>query len=38
MDKEGNVNDLCSLKYADPISGFVLSKSVPCRVEKGLDN
>ena len=36
--KEGNVNDLCSLKYADPISGFVLSKSVPCRVEKGLDN
>ena len=32
--KEGNVNDLCSLSYTDPISGFVLSKSVPCRVEK----
>lgn len=30
---EGNVNDLCSLFYHDPISGFVTIKSVPCRVE-----
>ena len=29
-----NVNDLCSLDYADPMTGFVLIKSVPCRVEK----
>lgn len=32
--KEGNVNDLCSLEYHDPITGFVTIKSVPCRVEK----
>ena len=32
--KNGNVNDLCSLDYADPMTGFVLIKSVPCRVEK----
>ena len=32
--KEGNVNDLCSLEYYDPITGFVTIKSVPCRVEK----
>ena len=32
--KHGNVNDLCSLDYADPMTGFVLIKSVPCRVEK----
>lgn len=31
--EKGNVNDLCSLDYRDPISGFVLNKSVPCRVE-----
>jgi anaerobic selenocysteine-containing dehydrogenase len=31
---EGNVNDLCSLNYHDPISGFVTIKSVPCRVER----
>ncbi|MCR4963472.1 MAG: molybdopterin-dependent oxidoreductase [Firmicutes bacterium] len=30
----GNVNDLCSLDYTDPISGFVTIKSVPCRMEK----
>ena len=32
--KEVNVNDLCSLEYHDPITGFVTIKSVPCRVEK----
>lgn len=32
--KKGNVNDLCNLDYRDPISGFVLNKSVPCKVEK----
>ena len=29
----GNVNDLCTLYSADPISGFVTVKSVPCRLE-----
>jgi len=32
--KNCNVNDLCSLDYYDPISGFVMIKSVPCRIEK----
>ena len=32
--RDGNVNDLCSLEYHDPITGFVTIKSVPCRVEK----
>jgi len=32
--RSGNVNDLCSLEYHDPITGFVTIKSVPCRVEK----
>ena len=30
----GNVNELTSLDYNDPITGFVTMKSVPCRVEK----
>lgn len=30
----GNVNELTSLQYTDPITGFVTIKSVPCRVEK----
>ena len=33
--RSGNVNDLCSLDYHDPMTGFVTIKSVPCRVEKG---
>ena len=32
--KEENVNDLFSLRYHDPISGFVTIKSLPCRVVK----
>lgn len=32
--KFGNVNELTSLAYNDPITGFVTMKSVPCRVEK----
>lgn len=32
--RDGNVNDLCSLDYQDPVTGFVTTKSVPCRVEK----
>lgn len=32
--REGNVNELCSLEYRDEISGFVMNKSVPCRIEK----
>lgn len=32
--KIGNVNELTSLAYNDPITGFVTMKSVPCRVEK----
>ena len=31
---QGNVNDLCSLDYNDPMTGFVTIKSVPCRVER----
>jgi len=30
----GNVNELTSLEYNEPIIGFVAMKSVPCRVEK----
>ncbi len=30
--KIGNVNELTSLAYNDPITGFVTMKSVPCRV------
>lgn len=30
----GNVNELTSLDYNDPVTGFVTMKSVPCRVEK----
>lgn len=30
----GNVNELTSLEYNEPITGFVAMKSVPCRVEK----
>lgn len=32
--KYGNVNELTSLSYNDPVTGFVTIKSVPCRVEK----
>lgn len=32
--KIGNVNELTSLAYNDPITGFVTMKSVPCRIEK----
>jgi len=31
---EGNVNDLLSMEIADPVSGFLLLKSQPCKVEK----
>ncbi len=30
----GNVNDLCSLRYRDYISGFPIIKDIPCRIEK----
>lgn len=32
--RNGNVNELTSLDYHDPITGFVTFKSVPCRVDK----
>ena len=32
--KMGNVNELTSLDYNDPITGFPTMKSVPCRIEK----
>lgn len=32
--KIGNVNELTSLDYNDPITGFVTMKSVPCKIEK----
>lgn len=30
----GNVNELTSMDYNDPITGFPTMKSVPCRIEK----
>ena len=32
--QEGHANEMCSLKYRDPITGYVTIKSVPCRVDK----
>ena len=32
--KEGNVNRLTSMKYSDPVSGFICYKSLPCRVRR----
>lgn len=32
--EEGGVNLLTSLDYYDPISGFVMLKSIPCRISK----
>ena len=30
--KKHNVNEICSMKYSDPLSGFLTFKSVPCKV------
>ena len=30
----GNINEICSLNYHDELSGFLLYKSMPCRVSK----
>ena len=27
-----NINNVCSMNYSDPISGFLILKSIPCRV------
>ena len=32
--KAGNVNRLASMRYADPVSGFITYKSIPCRIKK----
>lgn len=32
--KEGNVNRLASMRYSDPVSGFISYKSIPCRIRK----
>ena len=32
--KIGNVNELTSLDFNDPITGFVAMKSIPCKIEK----
>ena len=32
--QEGHANEMCSMKYRDPLTGYVTIKSVPCRVEK----
>ncbi|XCP84904.1 hypothetical protein ABXS75_18010 [Roseburia hominis] len=32
--KNHNVNAICSMKYADPLTGFLTHKSVPCKVTK----
>lgn len=32
---EGNINDLLSWDYRDPISGFIILRSQPCKVYKG---
>ena len=31
--REGNANALCSLDLADPLTGFPIIKSLPCRIE-----
>lgn len=33
--RDGNVNDICSFDYRDPLSGFLLFKSLPCKVYPG---
>ena len=30
--KETNINEVCSMEYHDELSGFLLYKSMPCRV------
>lgn len=32
--KRHNVNDICSMEYSDPLSGFLTFKSLPCRIRK----
>lgn len=32
--KKYNVNAICSMKYSDPLTGFLTHKSVPCRIKK----
>lgn len=32
--KNHNVNDICSMDYRDPISGFLTFKSLPCKIKK----
>lgn len=32
--KKHNVNDVCSMDYRDPLSGYLTFKSVPCRIRK----
>lgn len=30
---EGNINEICSMDYHDEISGYLLYKSMPCRIK-----
>lgn len=32
--KNHNVNDICSMDYADPISGYLTFKSLPCKIKR----
>lgn len=32
--KNGNINDICSWDFHDPLSGFLIFKSLPCKVYK----
>ena len=32
--REGNINDICSWDFRDPLSGFLVFKSLPCRLRK----
>lgn len=36
--KEGNVNRLASMRYTDPLSGYITYKSLPCRIKKAENN
>lgn len=32
--RDGNINDICSWDFRDPLSGFLLFKSLPCKLSK----
>ena len=32
--RDRDVNDICTMQFRDPVSGFITYKSMPCRLEK----